>query len=160
MAADEARRLPDRAIELPMLAVSTALQASLRAQQNYARLAARGDDVLHRRRVTDEPPPWATFDEPVGVEELRRAAEHAEDDDGHSAEVKPLRRPAKSAARKRAAGTGARGTGASSANSRSASSASSGSSASSRGTSTREPKSGAKSSPRRSSARKRPDTGS
>jgi hypothetical protein len=125
MAADEARRLPDRAIELPMLAVSTALQASLRAQQQYARLTARGDDVIHRRRVSDEPPAWATFDEPVGVDELRRAAEHAADrsaghdrtdddltdddltdddltDDGTTAEVKPLRAPRKRAGTSRA----------------------------------------------------------
>lgn len=64
-ALEEARRLPDKAIELPMLAVSTALQMSLRAQQRYAFLAARGDDLLNRREPTDEPPPWATFDEPV-----------------------------------------------------------------------------------------------
>ncbi|MCU1659800.1 MAG: hypothetical protein JWO57_4456 [Pseudonocardiales bacterium] len=68
-ALDEARHLPDKAIELPMLAVSTALQVSLRAQQRYAHLAARGDEVLSRRDTTDEPPPWATFDEPVAVEE-------------------------------------------------------------------------------------------
>lgn len=73
-AADEARHLPDRAIELPMLAVSTALQASLRAQQRYARLAARGDQVLNRRPATDEPPAWATFDDPVTGGELRRDA--------------------------------------------------------------------------------------
>ena len=73
-AAEEAKHLPDRAIELPMLAVSTALQASLRAQQRYARLAARGDDVLNRRRPTDDPPAWATFDEPVSIDELRRGA--------------------------------------------------------------------------------------
>ena len=64
-AAEQARHLPDRAIELPMLAVSTALQVSLRAQQRYAMLAARGDDLLNRRATTDEPPPWATFDGPV-----------------------------------------------------------------------------------------------
>jgi len=64
-AADEARRLPDRALELPMLAVSTALQASVRAQQRYARLTARGDAVLHRGEPTDEPPPGATFDDPL-----------------------------------------------------------------------------------------------
>jgi hypothetical protein len=64
-ALDEARRLPDKAVELPMLAVSTALQLSLRAQQHYASLAARGDDLLNRREPTDDPPPWATFDEPV-----------------------------------------------------------------------------------------------
>ncbi len=63
-AVDEARHLPDRAIELPMLAVSTALQLSLRAQQRYAHLAARGDELLNHRAVTDEAPPWATFDEP------------------------------------------------------------------------------------------------
>jgi hypothetical protein len=62
-AADEAKHLPDRAIELPMLAVSTALQMSLRAQQRYARFAARGDDVLNRRPPSDEAPPWATFDD-------------------------------------------------------------------------------------------------
>ncbi len=73
-AAAEVRQLPDRAIELPMLAVSSALQASLRTQQRYARLAARGDDVLNRRRPTSDAPPWATFDEPVPVEDLRRAA--------------------------------------------------------------------------------------
>ena len=61
--------LPDKAIELPMLAVSTALQVSLRAQQRYAELAARGDEILarrdrrrpavvgHLRRPTDEPVP-------------------------------------------------------------------------------------------------------
>jgi hypothetical protein len=69
--AEEAKHLPDRAIELPMLAVSSALQMSLRAQQRYARLAARGDDVLNRRPPGDEPPAWATFDAPVGDGDLR-----------------------------------------------------------------------------------------
>jgi len=69
-ALDEARHLPDKAIELPMLAVSTALQMSLRAQQRYASLAARGDDLLNRLETTDDPPPWATFDEPVALERL------------------------------------------------------------------------------------------
>jgi hypothetical protein len=68
-AADEAKRLPDRAIELPMLALSSALQMSMRAQQHYTRLAARGDDVIHRRPVSDDAPPWATFDEPVPTAE-------------------------------------------------------------------------------------------
>ena len=35
-AADDARQLPGKAFEFPMLVVSTALQASLRAQQQYA----------------------------------------------------------------------------------------------------------------------------
>ncbi len=71
-AAAEAKHLPDRAIELPMLVVSSALQASLRAQQRYARLAARGDEVLNRRAPTEEPPAWATFDEPVPLDNLLR----------------------------------------------------------------------------------------
>lgn len=78
-AADEAKHLPDRAIELPMLAVSSALQMSLRAQQRYARLAARGDDVINRRPPSEEPPPWATFDDPVSVDDLG-AAMRAESD--------------------------------------------------------------------------------
>lgn len=62
---DEAKNLPDKAIELPMLAVSKTLQLSLRAQRQYAALAARGDEILGARNVSDAPPPWATFDEPV-----------------------------------------------------------------------------------------------
>lgn len=60
---DNAKDFPDKAIELPMLAVSTALQMSLRAQQRYAALAAKGDDLLAGRRTSDEPPAWATFDD-------------------------------------------------------------------------------------------------
>jgi hypothetical protein len=72
---DEARRLPDRAIELPMLAVSTALQMSLRAQQKYVALAARGEEVLSHDQVSDEPPEWARFDDDAA------AAPGALDDD-------------------------------------------------------------------------------
>ena len=59
---DEARTLPDKAIELPMLAVSKTLQLSLRAQHGYAALTARGDELLAARSVSDEAPSWATFD--------------------------------------------------------------------------------------------------
>jgi hypothetical protein len=62
---DEAKTLPDKAIELPMLAVSKTLQFSLRAQRRYSALAARGDELLSGREITDEPPEWATFDDPV-----------------------------------------------------------------------------------------------
>src|SRR5579875_3433008 len=78
-AADEARHLPDRALELPMLAVSTALQASVRAQQRYARLTARGDALLNRRPPTDEPPEWATFDDPLPADELQQRRRSAFD---------------------------------------------------------------------------------
>lgn len=86
-AVDEARHLPDRAIELPMLAVSTALQLSLRAQQRYAGLTARGDEVLGGARTTDDPPPWARFDDPVPSEELRALAR---DQLGDSADASAL----------------------------------------------------------------------
>jgi hypothetical protein len=75
---EEARNLPDRAIELPMLAVSSALQMSLRAQQRYAALTARGDEVLGRGHITDEPPAWATFDDPVPADSLVARAARAE----------------------------------------------------------------------------------
>jgi hypothetical protein len=66
VAIDEARRLPDRLAGLPVLAVSTALQASLKAQQRYAELVARGDQLLsHLRGAPAEAPPWATFDDEV-----------------------------------------------------------------------------------------------
>jgi hypothetical protein len=93
--ADEARHLPDRAIELPMLAVSTALQLSLRAQQHYARLAARGDDLL-AGRAGDEPPDWATFDAPVtaagnGATPPRRGTRGTRTGTGPAKTVRPPR---------------------------------------------------------------------
>jgi len=63
MVLDEARHLPDIAIELPMRAVSTALKYSLRAQQRYAELAARGDEIISARQTGDAAPSWARFDD-------------------------------------------------------------------------------------------------
>lgn len=67
-AVDEARKLPETVphvvSSVPILAVSTAMQASLRLQQHLAVLTARGDEVLSQLRgSTPEPPSWATFDE-------------------------------------------------------------------------------------------------
>lgn len=63
-AVDAARTLPERAVELPVLAVSAALQLSLRAQQRYAELTLRGDELLGRLHAPpEEPPSWATFDD-------------------------------------------------------------------------------------------------
>jgi hypothetical protein len=62
---DDRRNLPDKALELPVLAISIALQISLRAQQRYAALTAKGDEVLAGLRgAPEEPPSWARFDEP------------------------------------------------------------------------------------------------
>jgi len=65
---DTARKVPQQLVGLPVLAVSTALQASLRAQQTYAALIARGDEVLGQLRRGDDAP-WARFDddEPPGA---------------------------------------------------------------------------------------------
>jgi hypothetical protein len=65
IARDVVQNFPDKAIEVPMLALSTALQMSLRAQQRYAELTARGDALLAGQRVSDEAPARATFDAPV-----------------------------------------------------------------------------------------------
>ncbi len=67
-AVDEARKLPETVphvvSSVPILAVSTAMQASLRLQQHLATLTARGDEVLSQLRgSSSEPPSWATFDE-------------------------------------------------------------------------------------------------
>ena len=67
---EQARTLPDRVLELSVLAVSTALQFSVRAQQRYAEWALRGDEMLSRlHEPPDEPPSWATFDEEVATAE-------------------------------------------------------------------------------------------
>ena len=65
---DTARKVPQQLVGLPVLAVSTALQASLKAQQTYAGLIARGDEVLGQLRRREDAP-WARFDddEPAGA---------------------------------------------------------------------------------------------
>ncbi|HEX8304813.1 MAG TPA: hypothetical protein VF612_08035 [Jatrophihabitans sp.] len=67
-AVDEARKLPETLPQavttVPLMAVSSAMQASLKVQQHIATLAARGDEVLSQLRGSStEPPSWATFDE-------------------------------------------------------------------------------------------------
>ncbi|HEX4728026.1 MAG TPA: hypothetical protein VH298_09520, partial [Jatrophihabitans sp.] len=63
-ALDEARKLPETLPQAPVVAVSTAMQVSLRVQQRIAELAARGDELLSQLRGTSsEPPEWTTFDE-------------------------------------------------------------------------------------------------
>lgn len=60
----EPRELPEKAVELPVLAVSAVLQASLRAQQLYAELTTRGDEAISQLRgAPEEAPPWASFDD-------------------------------------------------------------------------------------------------
>src|SRR5829696_1585849 len=79
VAIDAARKLPSQLVGLPVLAVSTALQASLRAQQRYAELVARGDHLLGQLRPPMEgTPAWARFDdEPAAGSATARSAVRA-----------------------------------------------------------------------------------
>jgi len=71
---DEARRLPTRLVGLPVLAVSTALQTSLKVQQHYADLVIRGDALLAQLRPEpDKAPAWAQFDDELPDEDVERA---------------------------------------------------------------------------------------
>lgn len=61
---EETKKLPTYAITLPMTAVSQALQAGMRLQQNVAELAIKGDVVLDGLfGQAEEQPEWARFDE-------------------------------------------------------------------------------------------------
>ncbi|OUC78497.1 lipid droplet-associated protein [Gordonia lacunae] len=63
-ALEETRKLPALLITLPMTAVSQTLQAGMRAQQNIAELAIKGDAALEMFfDRPDEQPEWARFDE-------------------------------------------------------------------------------------------------
>ncbi|HEX6756114.1 MAG TPA: lipid droplet-associated protein [Mycobacteriales bacterium] len=66
VAIDSARKLPEQLVGFPVLAVSAALQASLKAQQRYAELVVRGDQLLDQLRGPgDGTPTWARFDDDV-----------------------------------------------------------------------------------------------
>jgi hypothetical protein len=62
-AVEQARDLPRLVVELPVTAVSQALQASMRVQQKVTELAIKGDQALSTLRPVEERPSWATFDD-------------------------------------------------------------------------------------------------
>jgi len=62
-AVEQARDLPRLALELPVTAVSQALQVSMRVQQKVTELAIKGDRALGTLRAGDDVPSWATFDD-------------------------------------------------------------------------------------------------
>jgi hypothetical protein len=62
-AVEQARDLPRLALELPVTAVSQALQASMRLQQKVTELAIKGDHVLGVGPPIEDEPAWATFDD-------------------------------------------------------------------------------------------------
>ena len=63
-AVEQVRDLPRLALELPVTAVSQALQASMRVQQKVTELAIKGDRVLGLGPPIEDEPAWATFDDP------------------------------------------------------------------------------------------------
>lgn len=65
-AVEQARELPRHAVELPVTAVSQALQVSMRVQQTITELAIKGDRALGTLRPADDVPTWATFDDELG----------------------------------------------------------------------------------------------
>lgn len=83
-ALEESRKLPTQLVTMPMTAVSNAVQAGMRLQQNVAEMVIKGDAVLDDLfNKPEEQPAWARFDEddeptdvniPVG---LRAAPEPA-----------------------------------------------------------------------------------
>lgn len=81
VALDSARKVPQQLVGLPVLAVSTALQASLKAQQAYAGLVARGDEVLGQLRGEEDAPPWARFDDDSDPARPRSAFDAVPDTD-------------------------------------------------------------------------------
>ncbi|HEX2072833.1 MAG TPA: hypothetical protein VHF92_03530, partial [Geodermatophilus sp.] len=69
---DEARRLPSTIPGLPVRFLSLAMQATMKMQQQYAGLVARGDELFTGLRGRHEPG-LATFDEDLPVEEPVRS---------------------------------------------------------------------------------------
>jgi hypothetical protein len=55
--------LPRLVVELPVTAVSQALQAPMQVQQKLTELAIKGDRLLGMLRPVEEKPSWATVDQ-------------------------------------------------------------------------------------------------
>lgn len=62
-AVEQARRLPEQLVELPVTAISRAVQAGMRVQQQVTELAIKGDQVFSLLRPVEDTPTWARFDE-------------------------------------------------------------------------------------------------
>jgi hypothetical protein len=91
-AVEQARDLPRLALELPVTAVSQALQASMRLQQKVTELAIKGDQLLGAGPPIEDEPAWATFDEDLPPRRNGRSAPSESSAPGSSATVTTLRR--------------------------------------------------------------------
>ncbi|MFN2495466.1 MAG: lipid droplet-associated protein [Pseudonocardiaceae bacterium] len=62
-ALEQARKIPEQLVELPVTAASRAVQAGMRVQQRITELAIKGDEVFAMFQPVQDTPPWARFDE-------------------------------------------------------------------------------------------------
>lgn len=62
-AVEQARKLPDQLVDLPVTAASRAVQVGMRVQQRVTELAIKGDQVFSLLQPVEDSPPWARFDE-------------------------------------------------------------------------------------------------
>ncbi|MBV8997134.1 MAG: lipid droplet-associated protein [Pseudonocardiales bacterium] len=62
-AVEQARKLPEQLVDLPVTAASRAVQAGMRVQQRVTELAIKGDQVFSLLQPVEDSPPWARFDE-------------------------------------------------------------------------------------------------
>jgi hypothetical protein len=93
-ALEEMQELPRKITELPVTAVSQALQASMRLQQRVTELAIKGDRALGALRPVPETPTWARFDEDDEDQEPRHNGlrqEHDAVDAPRPPKVTPVR---------------------------------------------------------------------
>jgi hypothetical protein len=62
-AMEQARKLPEQLVDLPVTAASRAVQAGMRMQQRVTELAIKGDQVFSLLQPVEDTAPWARFDE-------------------------------------------------------------------------------------------------
>ncbi|HJT04981.1 MAG TPA: lipid droplet-associated protein [Pseudonocardiaceae bacterium] len=62
-AVEQARKLPEQLVDLPVTAASRAVQVGMRVQQRVTELAIKGDQVFSLLQPVEDSPPWARFDE-------------------------------------------------------------------------------------------------
>ena len=94
-AVDTAQQLLMRAPQLPVEAVGNTMQLSMKAQQRYQELVAKGDEILsHLIGAPAQPPSWATFDDDAddapgrnGTAAADSAAPPAAEGDGDDADT-------------------------------------------------------------------------
>lgn len=62
-AMEQASKLPEQLVDLPVTAASRAVQVGMRVQQRVTELAIKGDQVFSLLQPVEDNPPWARFDE-------------------------------------------------------------------------------------------------